>query len=407
MYYSCTRVASIRQKLLTLMLTAVGIVLLVALWHMPIHTSATGLHPLITSKKGYEVFGFAPYWTIDNLQNVDFTVLSTLSYFNIDVNPDGSLDTSGPGFTSFESTSATDLFTKAHQYGTRVMLTLTQMDAGSITSFLDNPTAQQQAIRHAVALVKNRGIDGVNVDFEYIGDPGSSYREKYAHFISHLTQEMHTSIPGSRVSVSVLATAAKDPTLYAISSLAKGSDEIFLMAYDFANSSSTTVMPTAPLYGYKDGTYWYDVSTAVEDFLTQMPAKKLILGVPWYSYNYPVYQPSSNAATVNSYWTSSQVQTYATASADAAQASGWDGNGQVGWRAYYDSYNGVWRMVYVDDAKSLGLKYDFAKDHSLAGVGMWALGFDNGTSDMWSLLRDKFGIKVADANVVDKTIQEN
>ena len=55
-------------------------------------------------------------------------------------------------------------------------------------------------------------------------------------------------------------------------------------------------------------------------------------------------------------------------------------------------------MVFIEDEKSLGLKYDFAKDKQLAGVGIWALGFDDGKKELWTLLEDKFGQKItADA----------
>src|SRR5581483_1892320 len=34
-------------------------------------------------KTQYEVFGFAPYWTIKKLDNVDFDVLTTFAYFDL------------------------------------------------------------------------------------------------------------------------------------------------------------------------------------------------------------------------------------------------------------------------------------------------------------------------------------
>src|SRR6266542_2854401 len=39
----------------------------------------------------HEVFGFASYWTLGKLDNVDFNVLTTLAYFDVKVNADGSL----------------------------------------------------------------------------------------------------------------------------------------------------------------------------------------------------------------------------------------------------------------------------------------------------------------------------
>lgn len=409
MYHSCTRSTPIKQKIATALLLVVGFILAIASMRMSPHAfSSSGtrtLSPLMTThKKGYEVFGFAPYWTFNNMQSVDFNLLTTFAYFDVPVNYDGALNTSDAGYTAFQSQQATDLFTRAHQAGTRVVVTITQMDNGTITAFLDNPQAQQTTISQAVNLVKARGIDGINVDFEYIGDPGSAYQKKFSTFVGNLTAAMHGADASSQVTVSVLATAAKQETLYYLPTLSQASDGIFMMAYDYGNQSSTNAMPTDPLYGYKNGTYWYDVSTAVTDFLTQMPASKLILGLPWYSYNYPVYQPGVNAQTIPSYWSGATVQTYATASNDTVQEQGWDAQGEVGWKAYYDSYYGTWRMIFIDDPKSLGLKYDFAKQEHLAGVGIWALGFDTGTSGMWAELQDKFGVKYVDAAVKDRPI---
>ena len=50
---------------------------------------------------------------------------------------------------------------------------------------------------------KNRNIDGVNVDIEYAGNPGQEYRDKYTKFVADLSNEMHKSIPYSKVTVSV------------------------------------------------------------------------------------------------------------------------------------------------------------------------------------------------------------
>ena len=78
--------------------------------------------------------------------------------------------------------------------------------------------------------------------------------------------------------------------------------------------------------------------------------------------------------------------------------------GKVSWKAYYVPSDGTWRMVFIDDPKSLSYKYDFAKDKKLGGVGMWALGFDDGP-EMWTLLKEKFGIKnFADADLVSGRI---
>lgn len=380
----------------------------------PIVGSFQNLHPLSEGKKGYEVFGFAPYWTFDQLDNVDYNVLTTLAYFGIPVDGAGNLVLNDQGYETFRSEKATEVFRRAHEAGTRVVLTLTQMDNSSIDMLMNDEAAQERAINQAVDMVVNRGIDGINVDFEYIGDPGQEHRDRFTRFVTRLTQRMHDAQPASRVTVSVYASAVKEPKIYDIAQLGTVTDGIFMMAYDFATTGADNAMPTSPLYGYKSGKYWYDVSTAVEDFLAIMPADKLILGVPWYGYNYLVYQPGIKAETRPYYtWRGSPTaQTYSLAAehisptAVSNYRTGWDEDGQVGWKAYFVPETGTWRMIFMEDEVSLGKKYDFAIDKGLGGVGIWALGFDDGRHEMWHVLSEKFGMKLADNAVLTRVIKE-
>src|SRR5690606_1728050 len=202
-----------------------------------------------------------------------------------------------------------------------------------------------------------------------------------------------------------------------IGDVARVTDGIFMMGYDFAITSSDVAMPTAPLGGHKEGKYWYDISTAVEDVLVVMPGNKLILGTPWYGLNFEVYEPGFKAETVSWYYWGrrGEIQTYDNAKDNVADAnlvstntvrSGWDEISQVGWTAYYNAASGTWRMVYMDDPRSLGAKYDLAKEKDLLGVGIWALGFEGEHQEMWDVIRDKFGNKIADVRISQKPIYE-
>lgn len=147
-------------------------------------SQSSSLQPLHQNKSDHEVFGFAPYWTFDKLDNVNFDVLTTFAYFSITVNPDGNLDRYDQGYATFQSDKATEVFRKAHSNGTRVVLTLTQMDNYAIEQILNDPNAQRNLIEQSVDLVYRRGIDGINIDFEYAGDPGQEYRDKFSRFVA-------------------------------------------------------------------------------------------------------------------------------------------------------------------------------------------------------------------------------
>ncbi|CAN5186781.1 hypothetical protein BH09PAT2_BH09PAT2_09970 [soil metagenome] len=366
--------------------------------------------------KPREVFGFLPYWNFKNTDNIDYEALTTLAYFDVKMDPSGNLIKNDAGYESFTSDKATQIFRTAHKNGVRVVLTLTMMDNENIKALLGDSGAKQQAIEQAVQLVQKRGIDGINIDIEYDGDAGDEYRHKFTQFAEHLTTQMHAQVPASKVTVSVYASGARYPKVQNIAEVARVTDGIFMMGYDFAVASSEVAMPTAPLGGYKEGKYWYDILTAVDDFLAVMPPNKLILGTPWYGLNFEVYEPSFKAETVSSYYWGRKglLQTYksvkesvhANRTDATVYKTGWDEVGQVGWKAYYTPASGTWRMVYMDDPRSLGAKYDLAKNKHLLGVGIWAIGFEGDSTEMWDMLRQKFGTKIADIRISQKPIYE-
>ncbi|MEO6508459.1 MAG: glycoside hydrolase family 18 protein [Patescibacteria group bacterium] len=372
------------------------------------------LQPLKEGKAGKVVFGYLPYWNANKTDSIDFNVLTTLAYFDLKATADGTIDRNDQGYQSFQSRQMTQVFKKAHAEGTRVVATITMMDGSDIESFLDNPDAQSRLVKEATSLVEDRGIDGINLDFEYFGSAGPSYRPKFTAFVDSLTQKMHATVPGSRVSVALYASVKIAPRIYDLGAIAAASDEIFMMAYDFATLSSEVAMPTAPLYGHSKNKWWYDVSTAVEDFLTVMPPEKLILGNPYYGLNFPVVQPEVKAATLSAYWGGAEHVTYAADKESITPEmqgvtqykTGWDDDAKVGWKAYYKPSTGVWRMSFSEDRRSLGAKYDFALSKNLGGVGIWALGNDGNNPELWDLIREKFGLKLADNSVINKIIRE-
>ncbi len=59
----------------------------------PAPPSLAGAAPL----QSHEIFGYAPYWTLPQSAGFDVQDLTTLAYFSVDANADGTLDQSGAG----------------------------------------------------------------------------------------------------------------------------------------------------------------------------------------------------------------------------------------------------------------------------------------------------------------------
>ena len=51
------------------------------------------------------------------------------------------------------------------------------------------------------------------------------------------------------------------------------------------------------------------------------------------------------------------------------------------------------KEIWYDDDYTLGKKFDYAMSKNLKGVGIWALGYDNGFVELWDVIDDRFASK--------------
>jgi len=68
----------------------------------------------------------------------------------------------------------------------------------------------------------------------------------------------------------------------------------------------------------------------------------------------------------------------------------WDENAQVPFYSYTSPSTGSIRQVYYENENSLRIKYQITKNNNLAGIGIWALGYDGDRSELWNLIYDEF-----------------
>lgn len=336
-----------------------------------------------------EVFGFAPYWNLSKLSNIDWKTLTSFAYFSLPVDETGVIDRSSYEWNIFSGDKVKSLFKVAGQNDVRKIVTLTQMEAPVIEGFLESPKAWENLANETVDILQEQDLDGVNIDFEYMA-ANDYLRLQFSKFITTYREILKAKRPDTYLTVSVLASSVRFNKIYDIATIARQSDGVLMMTYDFYYSRSDSAGPTAPLNGYNngDGPYWYDVSTAVADFLTVADEQKIIMGVPYYGWNYPAAIAEPLAVNYLGAVATTNEKAQKENLIKVTPIGGWDDQAKVSWRGYWDSDG--WHIVYLEDKKSLSLKYDFVKEQKLKGVGIWALGYDNGDDELWTLLREKF-----------------
>ncbi len=317
-----------------------------------------------------EVFGYHPYWVGTAWTSYNFDLISTLAYFSAEVTPTG-------GLSNLHGWPVASLINEAHEHGTKVVLCATLFNSSDITTLLSSALFRQNLIDNLLYQVQAGNADGVNIDFESFP---ASQRDNMVIFITDLTEAFHSAIPGSQVTLAMPPVDWSNAWDY--NALASISDGLFIMGYNYHYSGSSTTGPNSPLSGTG-----YNLSWTVNDYLnkTNNQSNKLILGVPYYGYE---WQSSSSMPGANTIGVG-QAKFY-NEMEGLAQSYGklWHSSSQTTW---YNFELGGWNQGWYDDSLSLALKYDHAINNDLKGVGIWALGYDNGRSELWNLLYGKFG----------------
>ena len=327
-----------------------------------------------------EVFGYHPYWMGTSWQNYNYNLISTIAYFSAEATPTGNL-------SNLHGWPVAGLINLAHTNGVNVVLCVTLFDNGDLVTLLSNPSYRQNLINNLLTQVQAGNADGVNVDFESFP---SSQKQNMVQFITDLTSTFHAEIPGSQVT---LATPAVDwNNGWDYNALATISDGLFIMGYNYYYGGSSTTGPIAPLYANGISVSW-----TINDYLnkTNHQSDKLMIGCPYYGFEWPTSSGSSGASTIGN----GSAKFYAEMEGNAlSYGKLWDESSQTPWYRYQ---NPNWYQGWYDDSLSLSYKYDYAIENDLLGVGIWAMGYDGNNPELWALLSTKFsenGLSIGDNN---------
>src|SRR5262245_38982579 len=359
------------------------------------------LAPSAASGLRRQVLGFLPYWELSGAaSSLRYDVLSTIAYFSVGAdksgnlakrNTDGSLTTGWAGWTSADMTR---VISAAHAAHTRVGLTVsvfawTTNNAAIQKAILGSSTARSTLARQIAAAVRDRGADGVNLDFEPLA---SGYEDEFVALLKSVRTALNDVAAGYQLTYDTTGFPGNYPLEASVA--AGAADAIFIMGYDYRTASSNYAGSIDPLAGPA-----YDLADTVRSFSSRVSPSRLILGVPWYGRAWSTVSDSVNAHTQDGakYGYSASVN-YDTAVSLAAQhGRRWDSREISPWFAYKrqnctGAYGCVtsWRQVYYDDAMSLKARYDLVNRYGLRGAGIWALGYQGTRGEMWTALADRF-----------------
>ena len=332
-----------------------------------------------------EVYGFLPYWEIDS--SVDaylrYDLLTTIALFAVYYDAAGNLNTAtllGSGRAALIST----VVQHAHAQGVRVDLTLRPSNdtANANQTFFGNAPAQAAAIANMAAQVTSLGLDGANIDVESLY--GTDF-PAYGAFGAALRAALVKTSPSARVTVSTNANVSGSGM--AAQAISHGVDRAFLMGYNYRGAGTSPVGSISPLVSSVGG---LSLSWSIGQYdKLHVPRNRIILGLPYYGMTWP-----TTSGTLHATRSGSGVAFFPTDSLPppAGTVIHYDAVESAAWYAVQDPTTKAWSETYFDDETSLRAKYGLAVSDGLAGVGMWALGYDAGQPGYWEAIASTFGV---------------
>ncbi len=333
--------------------------------------------------RSIDVFGYLPYWEIDSTVDayLRYDVLDTIALFGVAFRTDGSLNTADASYKAVTGPTAAAIVQHAHAAGDRVVMTFESFNADHNAQFLSDPHAQTAFIANAIALIRQLGLDGVSIDIEGLS---GTYFAAYGTFVGAVRQAVLTYDPAGQVSVATNSNGSG--AKMATAAAANGVDRIFLMGYGYRSASSDPVGSIDPLVtasGTQNLTWSLDQYAAAG-----VPPQKLILGLPLYGREWPTVSSGIRSArqSAATYGGGGPVFVKNLATDGAGMSIRFDPLEQSVVLSRWDPGDATWTQLYYDDPAALEPKAQLALRRGLAGVGLWALGFDRGEPGYWAVL---------------------
>ena len=329
------------------------------------------------------VFGWFPWFSVNTIDKVDWKGLTHISPIGFEIDKgnyvptfeDKGIDLKWPWI---------DFINDAHKNGVKVIAAITgNVRDGGNTQFYVDLFSDSQKMRAAAAaiaqFVDKYNLDGINMDIEEFYNTIPNHGAKYNELIKYINEELENINPDFELSVATYP--GNEEGAWDFPGMLKYSDFLTIMMYNIG-TTFTCPLPNAKERIQK---YWLDIN---------IPASNLVIAWPYYG---NLFKDGNNVGTA----TLGNIPMYS-----KDNNITWDESAQC--NIYKYNEDGANMTAYVEDIKSLGLKYDYTKQGGFKGIGIWALGQDAGMeSQAYALIREYFDTTYEGSSIEKNDISGN
>ncbi len=349
---------------------------------------------LIVPKGKKEVLGFLPYFLLDKARDDYSSYITTLNYFGLIIDKDGTILKSNnpielePGYYALTSGKLDPFFDKAKAKGVKLSLTVFDGDKDIISNLISDPIIHaHNFVNDIIPVLSKYGFSDLNLDIESIGVATPSAQANYESFVAEIRNQMIARNLNVSLSMDIIPVDfVRKDHLALPENLAKYLDKIIIMAYDFHSPSSFVTGPVAPLYG-AGSIAEFDTQVAIAAALKNYDSSKILLGVPFYGYSWETIDNFERAAIVPaSVVIESERDVTDILSKCASCSAQFDDIAQEKYVIYKNEDTGTYSQIFYPDADAIKSKINFVNGNNLGGLAIWALGYESATPSANSIL---------------------
>ncbi|HEX8931689.1 MAG TPA: glycosyl hydrolase family 18 protein [Patescibacteria group bacterium] len=303
---------------------------------------------------------FVPYWTLK--EQASAPVYDQYIYFGIVPTKSG-IDLKEQGSLNLEHFSA---FVPDHK---KKLLAVRMIDPDTNFAILNDAGKQKELIDQAIMLARDNKFDGIVLDLEVSAIPFDSLIKQ----INQFTENFYTTIKQQKLTfeVAVYGDVFYRVRPFDIKTLAKNSDQLLVMAYDFSKAKGDPG-PNFPLKGAEN--YGYDYTKMTEDFLRVVPPEKIVVVFGLFGYDWVVDNQGKTLEAGQAITLQEAKSKFIDACKERSCAYSRDGK-SIEMEVKYEDHNGIKHIIWFEDQDSVAAKKTYLKQSGINNFSYWAYSY--------------------------------
>lgn len=309
--------------------------------------------------------GFLPTWMIGKTRFYSGE-LDELIFSGIEVDKTGNLiwDYQSKKIDNEDFLKQKENITKT---GGKNILGIKLFKDDELNKLLGDEKALNNLINQVREQVVEKKFDGVNVDFEYQGDPTAILNQSFLSFLEKLRK-----VEVGKISVDVFVNTINKGGTEQISNLIKKVDELIVMAYDFHRPGVDFAGAVAPIEAPMGERSILEVVTNITNI--GLDRNKIVLAFPFYGYEWKTETEEFGSQIKRGWYQMSSWDRTKKLIEEKGLEVNWDETSMTPWLVFEEE-NEI-HQIYYENKKSMDIKVKLAKDNGFRGVGFWALGYE-------------------------------